>query len=137
MLYASTGAGSGDNTARFLRSILAWISPDFGLATLPEINFMIRKVAHVAQFFLYALLIWRALRLPPALAVRRRVAVAWILGSSMVLALASEGIQVFVSSRTPTVQDIVLDFSGALIGVGLILLLRSPSPGADEAALSK
>ena len=131
MIYASTGVSSGDNTAHFLRPCLKWIWPDLGLALIPEINFMIRKAAHVVQFAVYASLLWRGLRLDPPLAVRTR-ALAWVLGSSAALAFVSEGIQVFSLQRTPQFTDVGLDFVGSVIGAALILaigvLARRSSP---------
>jgi VanZ family protein/predicted phosphodiesterase len=123
VLYASTSIGSGDNTAHFLRPILKWIWPDFGLASLGEINYLTRKTAHVVQFVVYAALLWRGLRLSPPLAVRTRVVVAWVLGSSAALGFLSEGIQIFTPDRGARISDVGLDFLGSVIGTGLILAI--------------
>ena len=123
VLYASTSIGSGDNTAHFLRPILKWIWPDFGLASLGEINYFTRKTAHVVQFVVYAALLWRGLRLAPPLAVRTRVVVAWVLGSSAALGFLSEGIQIFTPDRGARLSDVGLDFLGSVIGTGLILAI--------------
>lgn len=128
VLYASTGIGSGNNTARFLKPILAWIHPDLGTASLTEINFFTRKTAHVVQFVFYTLLLWRGLSLPPPLAVRKRVLIAWALGSSALLALLSETIQIFSPLRTALFTDVLLDVGGAVIGTALVLGYRAISP---------
>jgi len=125
VLYASTSIGSGDNTALFLRPFLKWIWPDLALASIPEINFLIRKTAHVVQFVVYAGLLWRALRLAPPLAVRTRVVLAWVLGSSAALGFLSEGIQLFSPQRTAQLTDVGLDFAGSVIGAALILAIGS------------
>jgi|GEM_PF-314655 len=125
VLYASTSVGSGDNTALVLRPFLKWIWPDFGLSSLSEINFLVRKTAHVVQFVVYAALLWRGLRLPPALAVRTRVAVAWVLGSSAALGFLSEGIQLFFPQRSAQLADVGLDFAGAVIGAAFVLAARA------------
>ncbi len=122
VIYASTGVGSGDSTAHFLRPCLKWIWPDLGLALIPEINFMIRKAAHVVQFAVYASLLWRGLRLDPPLAVRTR-ALAWVLASSAALAFLSEGLQLFYPQRTSQLTDVGLDFLGSVIGSALILAI--------------
>lgn len=127
VLFASTSAGSGNNTARFLKSILVWIHPDFALAPLREINFFTRKTAHVVQFVVYALLLWRALGMPPALATRTRVRLLWVLGSSAILAILSEAIQVFSPHRSGLFGDVLLDMSGAVGGTVLLLALRMRS----------
>jgi len=120
MLYASTSVGSGDHTAHFFRPLLAWIWPDLRLASYPEINFFIRKTAHVIQFLLFTLLLWRALRLPPPLALRTRDVLACAFGTSAVLAILSEGIQLFSPMRTAQIKDVWLDLLGSVIGVGLV-----------------
>ena len=148
VLYASTSVGSGDNSAHALRPFLKWIWPDLGLASIPEINFLIRKTAHVVQFTVYAGLLWRALRLAPPLAIRTRVVLAWVLGSSAALGFLSEGIQLFSSQRTAQLTDVGLDSAGSVIGAALILAIgalagrRAPSsktrpPAAQEGTPGK
>ncbi len=116
VLYASTSVGSGNHSAGILRTILAWFNPDLGLATLTEINFGIRKTAHVVQFLIYALLVWRGLFLAPALETSPRRLVLWTIGSAAVLAFASEGIQLFTPVRSALFTDVILDVSGAVAG---------------------
>lgn len=123
VLYASTNIGSGDNSAHVLGPFLKWIWPDFALASMPEINFLIRKTAHVVQFIVYAALLWRGLRLPPPLAISTRAVLAWVLGSSAILGFLSEGIQLFSPHRTPQLTDVGLDFAGSVIGAGLVLII--------------
>jgi VanZ family protein len=146
VLYASTSVGAGDNTAHFLRPFLKWIWPDLGLSSIPEINFMIRKTAHVVQFVVYASLLWRALRLAPPLAVRTRVALAWVLGSSAALGFLSEGIQLFSPQRTAQLTDVGLDFAGSVIGATLILAIGAlagrlvpskPRPPAQQEGMER
>jgi VanZ family protein/predicted phosphodiesterase len=119
MLYASTGVGSGANTSHAFRPFLLWLFPDFPITSLEDINFTIRKAAHFVQFMVYAGLLWRALKLPPALTNHTRVAMAWVLGSSSVLAFMSEGIQLFYPQRTPQLGDVWIDLGGAIAGAGL------------------
>jgi len=137
VLFASTGVGSGDNTARFLRPLLAWIHPDLASTSFSEINFFIRKTAHVFQFAIYAALLWRGLLLPPPLKVGTRRVVGWIIGSAVFLAFLSEGIQLLSPPRTPLFTDVALDTAGAIVGCALILgirrLLKRPLRGAGTA----
>ena len=141
VLYASTNIGSGENSAHVLLPFLKWIWPDFAPASMPETNFLIRKTAHVVQFVVYAALLWRGLRLPPPLAISTRAVLAWVLGSSAALGFLSEGIQLFFPQRGARFADVGLDFSGSVIGVGLILAISAlagrrrrlkPAPDAPE-----
>lgn len=124
VLYLSTNIGSGNHTAGILRSILAWFHPDLGLATLTDINYGTRKTAHVIQFVIYALLIWRGLSLSPALETSSRRLAGWAIGSAALLAVTSEGIQLFSPLRTALFTDVILDVSGAVIGVLTVLIFR-------------
>ncbi|MEG1550746.1 MAG: VanZ family protein, partial [Oscillospiraceae bacterium] len=45
-----------------------------------------------------------------------------ILSSVLAIAVVDEAIQIF-SGRGPAVQDVILDFCGALVGVLLVLLI--------------
>jgi VanZ family protein/predicted phosphodiesterase len=125
VLYASTSIGSGENTSHVLLPFLKWIWPDFAPASMPEINFLIRKTAHVVQFVVYAALLWRGLRLPPPLAISTRAVLAWVLGSSAALGFLSEGIQLFYPQRGARFADVGLDFSGSVIGAGLVLSISA------------
>jgi VanZ family protein/predicted phosphodiesterase len=123
VLYASTSVGSGNQSAHHLRPLLAWLFPWLASASYPDINFFTRKTAHVVQFMVYAALLWRGLRLPPAITVRTRSVVAWVLGSSLALGFLSEGIQLFSAQRTAQLADVGLDFAGAVLGTALVLAL--------------
>ena len=119
ILCASTGIASGEHTADFLQRIFAWFH--FGSGHHPEhlgeVNFFARKSAHVLQFIIYALLVWRGCRLAPAMEARPGRIIFLTLGSATVLAVASEGIQVFFPMRSPQFSDVVLDVCGAAVGI--------------------
>lgn len=83
---------------------------------------MIRKSAHAIQFFVFALLLWRAARIKPALGFSTSELVIWVLSVCAVIATLSEGIQVFMPARGASVADILLDMGGALFGLLAILL---------------
>ena len=119
LLCASTGIASGENTAGFLQSLFAWFHIGSGHHPeyLGEVNFFARKSAHVLQFVIYALLVWRGFRLAPAMETRPGRIIFWALGSATVLAVASEGIQVFFPMRSPLFSDVVLDVCGAAVGI--------------------
>ena len=119
ILFASTGVASGQRTADFLQYIFALFHFGSGAqpAHLGEINYFTRKTAHVLQFVIYALLVWRALRLAPAVETRPQRIFFWAVGSATVLAFASEGIQIFFPARSPLFSDVALDVCGAITGI--------------------
>lgn len=120
VLYASTSAGSARRTGGAMSPFLVWIFPDLTLEGQEMINVGIRKAAHVVQFLVLALLLWRAVRMRPALPVARREVFWWIFWVSLVFALASEGIQITSPHRGASWWDVVINLSGSLLAFGLI-----------------
>ena len=76
-----------------------------------------RKCAHVAEYAILALLLWRALRSGPALRTKMSIVFGAVLLACVVFAVSDEFHQSFVKSRTPTVRDVLLDGAGALFGL--------------------
>lgn len=122
VLYASTSVGSSAQTGAALHPFLKWFFPDLPQLQASEVNLVIRKAAHVIQFFVLALLLWRAARIKPALGFSTSGLVIWVLSVCAVIATLSEGIQVFMPARGASVADILLDMGGALFGLLAILL---------------
>ena len=75
---------------------------------------LLRKAAHFSEFGLLGLLLAQCLRAgfaQPALA-------------ALLCALADETVQLYVPGRSGQVRDILIDFAGAALAVGLTLLVR-------------
>ena len=88
------------------------------------IHHIFRKIGHLTEYALLALLLWRALRQPQK---SERGARRWRwdeAGLSLALvflyAASDELHQVFVATRTALVSDIFIDTSGATIGLLLL-----------------
>src|SRR5207247_383131 len=58
----STDLMSAEHTSRFIVPILLWLKPDMAPETIRSILFVIRKCAHVSEYAILALLLWRARR---------------------------------------------------------------------------
>jgi VanZ family protein len=76
-----------------------------------------RKCAHVIEYAVLALLLWRALRSVPALRVKTSMVFGAALLGCALFAASDEFHQTFVKSRTPSVRDVFLDVAGALFGL--------------------
>src|SRR5437763_16781235 len=59
---SSTDALSAEHTSRFLVPFLRWLDPQISFATLNAIQFGIRKLAHLSEYAILTMLLWRALR---------------------------------------------------------------------------
>ena len=84
------------------------------------VEFFIRKAAHVSIFLVLgiALLDLTRRRLTPGLAILFAYSLA------LTVAVFDEFHQILTGDRTGLVQDVLLDGTGALLGIGLYLVVR-------------
>ncbi len=96
---------SSNNTASVIVPILRWLMPMASSGTIETTHYFIRKLAHFSEYaLLFLLLIRGPMRGRPGFALALCAAYA----------LLDEGHQMLVPSRTPSLHDVALDFSGAL-----------------------
>ena len=100
-------------------------SPDLQTIDLDGFNFIVRKSAHILQFFVFALLLWRAARINPPLRIDDRRLLALILAVSLLVGGLSEAFQIFSPVRGASLNDVLLDFTGAILGVFVLALTGS------------
>lgn len=117
----STDVLAADETSRFILPFLRWLLPGATPATLDLLHGAIRKLGHVSEFAVLAVLWYRSLAWDGR---ARRPKVALV---AFALSLAFAGLdelhQAFVATRTASVLDVGLDGLGALGGaVGCSLL---------------
>jgi VanZ family protein len=117
MFLGSTDLMSGEHTSRFIVPILLWLKPGMAPKTTWIILVVMRKCAHVTEYAILALLLWRAVRSGPALHMKMSLLFGAVLLASALFAASDEFHQSFVKSRTPSVRDVLLDGAGALFGL--------------------
>jgi VanZ family protein len=110
---------SSQRTSRIIGPLVHWLFPQLPEETVGQVVFVTRKAAHVAEYAVLALLIWRALRRPVKADRRpwswREPAVA--LALSALYAVSDEMHQSFVASRYGSALDVCLDSAGAASGL--------------------
>lgn len=109
----STSQASMGNTSRFIRPILVFLFPGASEETLVSYHFYIRKFAHFAEYAILAFFASRAF----STSFQKFLQKYWFLISlSLVLIIAStdEFNQSFISTRTGSIWDVLLDLSGGL-----------------------
>ena len=120
----STEAGSTRHTSRFLRPILRWFNPQISDEAIYRVQYGVRKAAHVCEYAMLALLVWRARRRPAPGERRpwdwREAGLAFAFAA--VFALSDELHQALVPSREARLGDVLLDSLGAALG---LLALRA------------
>ncbi len=123
---ASTDDFSAQDTGHLLEPLLRWIYPAITQGQLEGIHFLLRKCAHVVEYAVFYLLVYRGVS-----RLRLRWRWSWGLAAWLIVAAYSvldEFHQSFVPSRTASAWDSLLDSSGALVALlGVFLWLRSRS----------
>ena len=119
----STDSFSAENTKGFLEPFLRWLIPGLAQSAYDSLHHLIRKCAHFSEYFVYFMLLYRAVR-----GRHSGWRWSWGLGALLIAAaysLTDEFHQVFVPSRGPSLYDSLLDTVGASVAlVALWLWLR-------------
>jgi len=119
----STGSFTTEHTSRYIVPFLRWLFPHLAWKTLLAIHQIIRKLAHVAEYFVFSLLILRGLR-----AGKKERHLGWALGAVAIVAayaVLDEFHQSFVPGRGASPWDVLLDASGgaaAQVTAALVML---------------
>ena len=108
-------------TSRFLYPFLRWLVPDLSYVTYLQIQFWIRKSAHVTEYALLGWLAFRAVWL--SLVLERTLAriAALALALALAVSVTDEFHQSFLPERTSSPWDVVIDTSGALLAIAVAL----------------
>jgi VanZ family protein len=117
---ASGDSGSFEHTSRIIGPFLHWLFPHISPRATHRIVTAIRKCAHLTEYAILALMVLRALRQPEKNDTRPWW--SWREAGFSVLfvaiyAVTDEFHQRFVRSRGPSVHDVLIDISGAIIGL--------------------
>lgn len=115
----STGEFNANLTLRVLRAVATFFVPEVTPATLLQLNAVARKLAHVSEYFILALLVWRALRRGAADAWRWRWGLG-TLGVGVLWAAADETHQLFARGRRGSLGDVGYDTLGVLLALLLV-----------------
>lgn len=122
IFIGSTDVLSAEHTSRFLVPFLRWLDPQISWAMLYSIQTIVRKLGHVTEYAILAILLWRAL-----------AGANWKWSTLFTISLIACGVfatsdefhQSFVPSRTPSAHDVMIDVAGALLGLAICIALGS------------
>jgi len=118
----SSDAFSGHATGGFLLPLLDRLFPGASPDALLELHARMRKLAHVTEYAVLAVLVFRALDRPGR-------PLATIAGVTLLAcagyAVLDELHQSFVPSRVGAPLDVALDTAGAALGLGARVLVRA------------
>jgi len=117
IFIASTDLLSAEHTSRIIGPILRWFNPDISAASIARAQFFVRKAGHLTEYAILALLFWRGLRGGSAWAAKLSILFVVTLLVCAAFAASDEFHQLFVPSRTSSMQDVMIDIAGAFIGL--------------------
>jgi len=123
IFFASTGEFSAENTSLIIGPLLHWLFPNISDERVQLVHFFVRKLAHFTEYAVLALLAVRAFTNSSHEAIRRR----WFLLSLLLIALyalSDEFHQSFVTTRTASLYDSLIDTSGGLTALLLLAYRR-------------
>src|SRR4029077_18118302 len=75
----STSVMSAEHTSRYMVPSLLWLKPGLSPKAIWILLVVVRKCAHVTEYAVLALLLWRALRSIPALCAKTLMVVGAVL----------------------------------------------------------
>jgi len=127
VLFVGTAYFATRETGRFVLPLLKMLAPSAPPAQLKAVHLVLRKVAHLAEYAVLALLWFRALC---QVAGRTPRDAAWIaLSICLLCAFVDETHQSTIPSRTGSPRDFLIDASGA---AGMLLVVRGRRNAGDR-----
>jgi VanZ family protein len=113
IFFMSTEEMAAAHTRRWLEPIVRFFFPSVPEASFELGHHVVRKLAHVTEYFVFALLLHRGWRRGSMLAPARAPFAAFAVAA--LYSLTDEGHQTFVAGRAATLVDCGLDSLGAAI----------------------
>ena len=132
IFFDSTDLMSAQHTSRFIVPFLHWLNPNMPPETAERVHFIVRKCAHVGEYAILALLLFRAAVWMTNFRWSVPILCLLVWSVCLFVAITDEFHQTFVPSRGPSTRDIIIDSSGAFLGVLIAAILarrRSTRPG--------
>ena len=117
IFWASTDVLSAEHTSRFLVPFLLWLKPDISAATIETIHFQIRKGSHLAEYAIFAALLWRGIHYGTNIRAGLRFEAVLVFFFAMLYAAGDEFHQSFIKSRGSSAGDVMIDGGGILLGI--------------------
>jgi VanZ family protein len=119
IFIGSTNLLSAEHTSRFLVPLLRWLDPQISLAALAAIQLGVRKLGHLTEYAVLAMLLWRALRSGTRWQMKMSILFLVAAVACAIFAASDEFHQSFVPSRTPSPHDVMIDICGAFLGLAV------------------
>ncbi len=123
IFWMSTAMFGAQNTSSIIEPILRFLMPSISHRELEHLHFLIRKLAHLTEYFISGLLLFRAFRGGSD----EHHAWRWALYSFLVIVLiaaSDEYHQSFIPDRTSSIFDVGIDTVGGIAALAICTLKR-------------
>ena len=128
VLFLGSAYFAAQETGRFVLPLLKFLMPATPPAQLHAIHLVLRKLAHVAEYAVLALLWFKAVH---RVGGRTPRTAAWVaLSICLACAFADEAHQSTIPSRQGSARDFVIDAFGA---TAMLMLARNRQTAGDRA----
>lgn len=117
IFLGSTDLLSAEHTSRFIAPFLRWLKPDISPEALASIHLVVRKCAHVCEYAVLALLLFRAAICTRNLKRSMPIVYVSVWVGCFLVAATDEFHQAFVASRGASARDVMIDGAGAILGL--------------------
>jgi VanZ family protein len=119
VIYTASADSNSVQHSRIIEPVLRWLFPGISAEALRRDVLIFRKCAHLTEYAILAVLLWRALRKPRNNDPRpwSWSTPGWCLVLIAAYAGSDEFHQIFVRGRQPAVHDVVIDVAGATLGL--------------------
>ncbi len=121
IFWMSTGTFSTENTSSYLEAVLRFFAPKISAREMNFIHAIVRKSAHLIEYFIMGILFFRAYRGSSVERWKWRWSLYALL-SLAIWAVGDEFHQFFVSTRTASVKDVFIDTAGGVLGQFAMIL---------------
>lgn len=119
IFYSSTSTFGGTLTALLLQQVLNWAHISLAPGTFAFLHFLLRKLAHLTEYAMFALLLYGSLSGGKEFAWRPPVALRCI-ALAVTYSLTDELHQAFVPGRGASLADCGIDTAGAVLAMLLL-----------------
>jgi VanZ family protein len=116
IFFLSTGYFSSARTAPLITAFVFNALPDLSSVNPVIIVRLVRKLAHWTEYFVFAVVLMRALSSTSAKRLTKPQ-IIWALILGVICAVVDETHQLFVLSRSASIRDVLIDATGFLCGI--------------------
>ena len=116
IFFFSTDLFSSDNTSFIVGSLISALVPGLSTQAVEFFHAVVRKLGHFSEYFIFTVLLVRALRNDNGGKIKSRHLLISIAIASL-YAISDEFHQSFVRSRSASAVDVLIDMCGGISGI--------------------